>query len=173
MEKYQDGVLMERKYKCGKNNKWKRKKYPKYETKHRVDPTVKEVYDDQEFYKHRFPNLDHMFPNYFKALHDNKEKISSTSEQDSYSVHGQLKSTKSSVSDQVSSTSNTFHQKTSSLKISIKESNQEQVDTNDNDCNSDSEKSEVSVSVPFQKEQVSYVSGEFNYHPDNPHYPFL
>ena len=55
MEKYQDGVLMERKYKCGKNNKWKRKKYPKYETKHRVDPTVKEAYDDLEFYKHRFP----------------------------------------------------------------------------------------------------------------------
>ena len=27
VEKYQDGVLMERKYKCGKNNKWKRKKY--------------------------------------------------------------------------------------------------------------------------------------------------
>ena len=92
MEKYQDGVLMERKYRCGKNNKWKRKKYPKYETKHREDPTVKEVYDDLEFYKHRFPNLDHMFSNYFKALHDNKEiKNQDTSDQGICSVNGQLK----------------------------------------------------------------------------------
>ena len=44
---------------------------------------------------------------------------------------------------------------------------------NDNNCNSDSERSEVSVFVPFQKEQVSDVGGEFNYLPDNPHYPFL
>ena len=49
VEKYQDGALMERKYKCVKNNKWKRKKYKRYKTKHRIDPTVKEAYDDLEF----------------------------------------------------------------------------------------------------------------------------
>ena len=126
MEKYQDVVLMERKYKCGKNNKWKRKKYPKYESMHRVDPTVKEAYDYLEFYQHRFPNLDHMFPNYFKALHDNKEiRNKVTSDQGIHSVNGQLKSAQSSVSEDISSASYTFHQATSSLNLSMKEPNQE------------------------------------------------
>ena len=57
--------------------------------------------------------------------------------------------------------------------MSKEESNQNEMLKNDQNCNFESEKSEVSVLVPFQKEQISDVCGDFHYLPNNPHYPLL
>ena len=46
VERYQDGVLIERPYKPGRFNKWKSSKYAQYETKHAVDPKKNNAYKD-------------------------------------------------------------------------------------------------------------------------------
>ena len=55
---------------------------------------------------------------------------------------------------------------TSSLKMSNTDSEQNEMPKNNENYNSDSEVSEVSVFVPHQKEQISHLNE------DNPHYPF-
>ena len=71
VEQYQDGILIKRPYKAGKHNRWKQSKYTMYETKHAVDPLVNKSYRDQSFYQQQFPNLNHLFPHYMRALRDN------------------------------------------------------------------------------------------------------
>ena len=71
VEQYQDGILIRRPYKSGKHNKWMKSKFPKYKTKNSVDPMVSNVYKYQSFYQQQFPNLNHLFPKYMRALRDN------------------------------------------------------------------------------------------------------
>ena len=71
VEQYQDGILIKRPYEAGKHNKWKKSKYKMYETKHAVSQLVNNNYRDQSFYQQRFPNLNHFFPHYMRALRDN------------------------------------------------------------------------------------------------------
>ena len=46
-------------------------KYPRYKTKHSVDPIVNNAYRDQSFYQQKITNLNHFFPKYMRALRDN------------------------------------------------------------------------------------------------------
>ena len=71
VEQYQEGILLKRPSKAGRHNRWKQPKYTMYETKHAVDPLVNKAYRDKAFYQERFPNLNHLFPNYMRALRDN------------------------------------------------------------------------------------------------------
>ena len=71
VEQYQDGILVRRPYKAGKHNKWMKSKYPKCKIKHSVNLIVNNAYKDQLFYQQRFPNLNHLFPKYMRALRNN------------------------------------------------------------------------------------------------------
>ena len=79
VQEYQDGFLATRTYKPGPKSSWKKKKYPCYNSRTKTDPGLMELYQDEQFYKERFPNKDAMFRTYIEAMKEVEEEDYSNS----------------------------------------------------------------------------------------------
>ena len=129
VEQYQEGILLKRPSKAGRHNRWKRPKYTMYETKHAVDPLVNKAYRDKAFYQERFPNLNHLFPNYMRALRDNvTQQITNSIDNQGSSSNRRKISSNISDTQQCSLSSATINDQN---RININEKN----NSNDSECN--------------------------------------